>query len=675
MRLSWTCTGQLLVLLLSVLRVTAAAANLANNKTLAKLTGQLQSASFTHNELLIRATADILLQHYTTFTSKQLYVRWEDGASGPIVDEILRRTATHLSVLVERNPPATPAGGLDQSHHQQLRLLNLLLVTDCAEFEHVVADLTDELYDYSGLYTVLLVGASSKRQHLETAGIILRTLWALYIVNVVVLIGDGRQQQADGDDDDDDDVRLYTYFPYGEDYCERALPVVWNVYERGVGFVHREHSPFPPKLDNFYHCPLAVVTFPVYPFIIPSAMMANLWPGHAERTEQEEEEELKGIEAMVLRTLRQRLNFRLQLMNVDPPDWGTAGPRDQATGASAYIRHLRANLTIGYWATTLHRNRYMASSFAYYTSQLVLAVPPGAPYTSLELLRCPLAKPIWTFLLCSLAAGLVVIGWLRWAGSPTARHFVLGHNAPSRAWPAMIAVLLGAGLSRAPRGSFARALLLCWLAGTLVLRSAYTGSMIRFLQSDRNHTVPANLPALLDAGYQLYMYRNYSFVFDAYPHIGRRVQLVTAHQFRTVIVRRLQRPGARLCVLLPLETVTFLNRNLTRTGQLLRIARERVTVAKLAIYTQRTSALLGPLNKLLERFVASGLLHRWAAQYHQLRFLANPYQYRGRQQLVLADMDGPFDILLVGLGLGAGTFLIELVVGRWGRKNATYKEL
>lgn len=698
MRPSWTCTGQLLVIvLLSVLRFSAAAANLANNKTLAKLTGQLQSASFTHTELLIGATAEILLQHYTTLTSKQLYVRWEDGASGPLVDEILRRTATHLSVLVERDPPATPADGLDQSHHPQLRLLNLLLVTDRAEFDHVVAGLTDELYDYSGLYTVLLVGASSKRQHLETAGIILRTLWALYIVNVVVLIGDGRQQQADGDDDDDD-VRLYTYFPYGEDYCERALPVVWNVYERGVGFVHREHSPFPPKLDNFYHCPLAVATFPVYPFIIPSAMMADLWPGHAERTEQEEEEDLKGIEAMVLRTLRQRLNFRLQLMNVDPPDWGTAGPRDQATGASAYvssteepekpcpsasqrtavqtpnltkqIRHLRANLTIGYWATTLHRNRYMANSFAYYTSQLVLAVPPGAPYTSLELLRCPLAKPIWTFLLCSLAAGLAVIGLLRWAGSPTARHFVLGHNAPNRAWPAMIAVLLGAGLSRAPRGSFARALLLCWLAGTLVLRSAYTGSMIRFLQSDRNHTVPANLPALLDAGYQPYMYRNYSFVFDAYPHIGRRVQLVTAHQFRTAIVRRLQRPGARLCVLLPLETVTFLNRNLTRTGQLLRIARERVTVAKLAIYTQRTSALLGPLNKLLERFVASGLLHRWAAQYHQLRFLANPYQYRGRQQLVLADMDGPFEILLVGLGLGAGTFLIELVVGRWEGGNA-----
>ncbi|XP_040172293.1 uncharacterized protein LOC120905512 [Anopheles arabiensis] len=539
-----------------------AAANLANNKTLAKLTGQLQSASFTHTELLIRATADILLQHYTTFTSKQLYVRWEDGASGPLVDEILRRTATHLSVLVERDPPVTPADGLDQSHHhQQLRLLNLLLVADCAEFDHVVAGLTDELYDYSGLYTVLLVGASSKRQHLETAGIILRTLWA---------------------------------------------------------------RPFPPKLDNFYHCPLAVATFPVYPFIIPSAMMADLWPGHAERTEQEEEEDLKGIEAMVLRTLRQRLNFRLQLMNVDPPDWGTAGPRDQATGASAYVSS----------CATL-------------------------------LLRCPLAKPIWTFLLCSLAAGLAVIGWLRWAGSPTVRHFVLGHDAPNRAWPAMIAVLLGAGLSRAPRGSFARALLLCWLAGTLVLRSAYTGSMIRFLQSDRNHTVPANLPALLDAGYQLYMYRNYSFVFDAYPHIGRRVQLVTAHQFRTAIVRRLQRPGARLCVLLPLETVTFLNRNLTRTGQLLRVARERVTVAKLAIYTQRTSALLGPLNKLLERFVASGLLHRWAAQYHQLRFLANPYQYRGRQQLVLADMDGPFEILLVGLGLGAGTFLIELVAGRW----------
>uniref|UniRef100_A0A182K145 Putative ionotropic receptor ligand binding domain-containing protein n=1 Tax=Anopheles christyi TaxID=43041 RepID=A0A182K145_9DIPT len=616
MQLLWTCTWQLLLAMLS-----AATEPTHDHQLL------LPAA----NELLVRATADIVLQHYTTFTSKQLYVRWENDAADALTDELLRRTATHLSVLLERNPPTETAATRTEQRlgpQQQLRVLNLLLVGDYAEFDHVIGELTDELYDFSGLYTVLLVGASNERRNLETAGTILRTLWTLYIVNVVVLIG---PREGKGE------VRLYTYFPYGEGYCERALPVVWNVYERDVGFVHRQRTPFPMKLRNFYNCPLVVATFPVFPFIMVPHRSRTRVQGVADAPL-----ELEGIEGMVLRTLRQRLNFRLQIIIVDPPDWGTAGPRDQATGASAYIRQLRANLTIGYWATTLHRNRYMANSFSYYTSQLVLAVAPGESYTSLELLRCPFANTIWILLLVSLTVGLGVIGFLRYR-TPTT----------SASWPGMVSVLFGAGLARVPVRSFDRTLLLCWFASTLVLRSAYTGSMIRFLQSDRNHSVPDSVPALLDGGYELFMYRNYSFIFDAYPQVGRRVQLVTAQQFRHRIVNRLQRPGDRLSVLLPLETVTFLNRNLTRAGQLLRVARNRAFVAKLAIYTQRTSTLLGPLNMLLERFVSSGLLNRWAAQYHQLQFLADPYRDGGRQQLVLAEMDGPFAILLVGLGLSS----------------------
>uniref|UniRef100_A0A182PTF8 Putative ionotropic receptor ligand binding domain-containing protein n=1 Tax=Anopheles epiroticus TaxID=199890 RepID=A0A182PTF8_9DIPT len=636
---AWTCTWLLL------LHSTPAE---STNSTLAKLARRFESTS---TELLVSAAAEIVLQHYTTFNSKQMYLRREDGTTWalPITGKILRRTAGHLSVLIESKPPhahhqtnASSESRLGQ--HSQLRVLNLLLVSSCAEFGRVADGLTDELYDFAGLYTVVLTGNDAAQEGLEVAGIILRTLWALYIVNVAVLIGPGQQDKDGG-------VQLYTYFPYGEDYCERALPVVWNVYERDGGFVHPARSPFPFKLRNFFNCPLVVATFPVFPFIIPAR--------HGDAMG------LEGIEGEMLRTLRQRLNFRLRVILVEPPDWGTAGPRDQATGASAYIRHRRANLTIGYWATTLHRNRYMASSFSYYTSQLVLVVAPGDAYTSLELLRCPFGDTIWTLLLCTLAVGLAVIGCLRCKGSRALQRLVLG-DTPSSAWPGMVSVLLGAGLSRAPQRNFARTLLLCWLAGTLVLRSAYTGSMIRFLQSDRNHSVPGNVPALLAAHYELLMYRNYSFVFDAYPRIGRQLRLITTQQFRHVYVDQLQLPGKRLAMLLPLETVTYLNRNLTRDGQLLRIVRERVYVAKLAIYTQRSSALLAPFNNLLERFVSSGLLYRWASQYHQARFLANPYRYHGgddQQQLVLTEIDGPFAILLTGLVLSTVTFLVELVVG------------
>ncbi|XP_035911641.1 uncharacterized protein LOC118511793 [Anopheles stephensi] len=628
MRLSWMCGFRnwlvsLLLLLLSVGHIPA----------------WTLSASAA-DELLVRATAAIVQQYYTTTTSKQLYLRWENTSA--LIDQILKRTATHLTVLIESNLQSSTADHLSPSlgRHQQLRVLNLVIVADYEGFRRVADGFNDELFDFSGLYTVLIAAPAEHR--LETAGAILRTLWALYIVNAIVLIGPPSDETiANG-------VRLYTYFPYGEGYCERALPVVWNVYQPDVGFVHPDRVLFPRKLRNFYNCPLVVATFPVFPFIIPNptAGVGN---------------ELEGIEGTLLRTLMQRLNFRLQVAFVDPPDWGTAGPRDQATGASAYIRHLRANLTIGYWATTLHRNRYMANSFNYYTSQLVLAIAPGEPYTSLELLRFPFATPIWSLLFVSLTVGLAVIGVLRHRGSKALQRLVLGRT-PASAWPGMLNVLLGGSIARPPTRNFARTLLFWWLAGTLVLRSAYTGSMFRFLQAGRNHTVPAGIPSLIAAGYRLYMYRNYSFIFDAYPHIQQHMHLVTAQQFREVIVDELQIAGAPLSVLLPLETVTFLNRNLTREGQLLRISRDRVYVAKLAIYTQRTSPLLGPLNKMLEIFVSSGLLNRWAGQYHQLQFLADPYRYRGRQQIALTDMVGAFIILLIGLGISSVVFIAELML-------------
>ncbi|XP_052900202.1 uncharacterized protein LOC128306663 [Anopheles moucheti] len=265
------------------------------------------------SKLLVRATVEVIHQHYTTIISKQLYLRWE--GTSELTDELLKRTITHLTVLIESNPEQP----VDQvptvlGPHQQMRVLNLLIVADYQGFKRIVDGFSDEVYDFSGLYTVVV--ATPNERSLQIAGAILRTLWALYIVNAIVLIEPTNHTTTNG-------VRLYTYFPYGDGYCERALPVVWNVYEPSIGFIHRDRILFPHKLSNFYNCPLAVATFPVYPFIIPAPDGGN--------------NELVGIEGLLLRTLMQRLNFRLEVIIVEPPDWGTAGPREQSTGASAYV--------------------------------------------------------------------------------------------------------------------------------------------------------------------------------------------------------------------------------------------------------------------------------------------------------------------------------------------------
>ncbi|KFB41836.1 AGAP000714-PA-like protein [Anopheles sinensis] len=495
---------------------------------------------------------------------------------------------------------------------QRQRFHNLFVVDDHVAFRRVSNAMSKRLFDYSGYYTVLVMNPDYHRA-LRSIQTILSDLWMHYVINVAVLVAVPTRRTK---------ALVYTFFPYGKEHCEHVRPVVWNVYDHTAGrFEHSERDLFPAKMENFFGCPLTVATFSIYPFIIPEPMGR-----------------LEGIEGLLLEALRVRFNFKLEVVLVEPPDWGIAGPRADATGASLYIRQRRANLTIGYWATTLHRNQYMANSVSYYTSLLVLAVPPGAPYTSLEKFRFPFRAPVWLLLLLMLVIGSLVIGLLR-RRHVSIQRLVFGAIS-SHPWFSMINVLLGGGLYRQPGRNFARALLIQWLAGTLILRNAYTGSMFKFLQAARNHSTPETVPALLEAGYELYMYRNYSFVFDANPVIKRQVRIVTAQKFRRETLLRLQHPRERLAVLVPIETLTFLNRNLSREGLLLRLARDRVYVAKLAIYSQHASPLITPFNRVLEMFASAGLIARWAGRYHQKRFLIDQHRQRRTESIVLSDMSG-----------------------------------
>ncbi|XP_035796097.1 uncharacterized protein LOC118468901 [Anopheles albimanus] len=620
--------------------------------------------------------------HYTT-RNNQLYFAWDVSApelrfrQSDLIDRLLRHLDTDLGVLVETGGAGFTAEmretdrELDDSdapdvQQRKQRTHSLFVVDDLAAFQRVSRALGRHgMFDQSGYYTVVVTDPESVHGH-ETVTAILTALWSRYITNVAVLVVAGSNATM---------APIYSYFPYGERHCEQVQPILWNVYDLTAGFVYHQRALFPPKLANFYGCQLSVASFSLYPFIIPRR-------GKAEGLL------LEGMEGYVLRTLAERLNFRPRTIMVDPPEWGIAGPLlENATGAAGMVRSHRptrwlnpqsvrrgeVNFTIGYWATTKRRNRFMANSFSYYTSQIVLAIPPGRAYGALEKLCFPFQPTTRALVLSALLVGTCIICGANRA-SPAVRRLLYGHADPGSNGTvmALVGIFLGAALNRpTPPIGCARTLALLWLAACLVLRTAYTSSMYNFLKSARNASTPGTLDGLLAADYRLFMYRNYSFIFDAFPHVREHCTLVTSGQFRDTLIDQLQVPGGRLAVLLPIETLTYLNRNLSRTGKLLRIGRKRVYVAKLAVYYQQASPLVRPFNHELKHYSASGLISHWAAQYHQLQFLLDPYKAGSAggtaQRVPLANMTGCFVLLLVGYAISALVFVGELAEGyrRW----------
>lgn len=154
--------------------------------------------------------------------------------------------------------------------------------------------MTDETFDYTGYYTIILTtAASNEKQDFDIIKKIFSDCWQAYITNVIALVSM----------DDGKVVAIYTYFPYTEHHCALVRPEIVNYF-----YVANETfqfplnaSLFPSKMKNLHKCPLFVATFPLEPYMILN-IAAN---GSVE---------MDGIDGNVVDALSREMNFSPNVM-------------------------------------------------------------------------------------------------------------------------------------------------------------------------------------------------------------------------------------------------------------------------------------------------------------------------------------------------------------------------
>lgn len=160
----------------------------------------------------------------------------------------------------------------------------------------------------------------------------------------------------------------------------------------------------------------------------------------------------------------------------------------------AQLHENKLNLSIGAFHSNLPKYGHVTFSAIITTSPMVLIIPPGKPYSSLEKLLWPFQHYVWyaVLVLLIITFGLVTI--FRQIHIPFLTDYF-----------DIIRILLGLNILRYPTITISRYLIIFNMLIYFFLRNCYLGSLFNFLANYNNRTPIDNIDEMITEGYTIYL--------------------------------------------------------------------------------------------------------------------------------------------------------------------------
>lgn len=159
------------------------------------------------------------------------------------------------------------------------------------------------------------------------------------------------------------------------------------------------------------------------------------------------------------------------------------------------------------------------------TFAVVVAVPPGEPYSPIEKFFLPFDLETWICFTLVFVTAFSLVLIVKLSRSRSLRIFVIGENVSSPALN-IFATFMGIGMLTVPTRSISRILLMIFILFSMIMRTAYQGKYFEFLTSDVRKQGIQTVEELIEKNYTLYVRKsfNWSAVKDNYKgDLGRFV--------------------------------------------------------------------------------------------------------------------------------------------------------
>lgn len=518
-------------------------------------------------------------------------------------------------------------------HGRRIRRSNVILIANCQDFNVFVEFMEKNYFNIEGFYLI----AVYDRCDIDDIRQIFTIMWKHRMVNVNIVHRNNQYQ--------DDEIEMFTYFPYTPLDCGKVIPKLISKFN---GSSFSSPSPFfASKVENFHQCPLNVAVFDFHPAMIVKNVSGEL--------------QLEGTDGELLKVLAKNLNFKINPIFVKDK-WGYQYENGTISGASGLVVRGEADFMIGKTGLSANRNHYMRPSNAYFSTKLVMVVPIGKPFTAAEKLRKPFKIYVWLLVAAVLLIGFITIFLLKQKASRSTRKFIMGTRTTTPSFNLMN-IFFGGSLTatQIPGRNFARTLVCIFILYSLVIRTAYTGALFQFIQSDSTRHEHINtIEELVQNNMKVYcLTATMSFV-ESIPRLHARHVIIGSEE-RALIFKKMSMDSTfDGVVVTSLDNVQYIN--LENVGKFsMQYAEENLFTINFVVYYNKITHLKSAFDIKISEISGAGIYVAAQNNYYDQN-KRNFQVARGeeRKPLNMNQLSGGFEVLIVGIIASVLVFLAEI---------------
>lgn len=525
---------------------------------------------------------------------------------------------------------------------------NFILLDDIASFRIFNEKVRTEMYFFSGFYVLALV-----RGNINEIDEMFSTFWKKGIFNVIVMY------------DAEKIVKVLTFFPFTGSMCNNTKPTEINEYRNGR-FVNPIGTMFPDKFKNLKQCQLTISTYED-----DLSVMRIRKPDGTLK--------LSGFDIELLNELSKLLNFRPVFKFIDGKmPYGLIFDNGTVTGALGDVVSGRSQIAVGR-IYVVPKRMMIADGVTYYSFPEVFVISPGRKLSNAEKLLQPFQLLVWIALILLLTLSFSTIFVMKFM-SQQLKAFVYGSKVSSPGMNVLIAVF-GMSQRPLPKQNFSRFILMMFLIFCLVIRSAYQGSLYKFLQEDKDYVSVETIKDLIDQEFDLYMYPDIGQeLFGNQPNVMARYSeqtlkdkpLLKVLNFRVKNFFISKISGNRSLIDTPLSStsrIAFQNAmtniiaaNIRHKNEFAHtVCKQYIWTLNVAMFFPKNFYLVKTISTMMSRLHAAGIVHKIINEFVDMKYWNFKTETVPAKALSMKHLEGSFYLLLYLSVTSLTVFICELL--------------
>ena len=459
-------------------------------------------------------------------------------------------------------------------------------------------------------------------------------------------------------------IDAFSVYPYtSPENCGKSnwnLKIVDNcsVFSRWK-FAKGKHF-FPNKIPkNLHGCPFQVSSFPWPPFILESQYVKPSGEIVYDN----------GLEVKLIKEAAKNLNLTLRYLSPPPngTKWGGRRGFDSWDGIVGNVFYGKADVAFASVSATEERMRYFSPTIAYWTNAVVWVVPRPKYIAGWKGMLIIFLPETWLVLIVIYLLVSVLI--YKVANSLLIPKEPMSLRCLPTCLTAIWASVLELPIDRTPKSQILKIIVFCWIVYCMAISTIYKSYLISFLTDPRlGHSIKTFeqlLESRLPLGYTVGLSEYFedskvSLKFCSnitsclnYVAFDNNMSLVSDEWHVKYLIPRYFLDGKAI--------------------SLLEILEQEVLSYNLVMLFSKRHLLLDSFNDLIYRISESGLLVKWMKDINKNRTLGDiTFPEDGWRKLTVENLQSPFYLLLIGLGISFVVFILEVISPKqWHERKTT----